>query len=133
MTAVESPQVPESHHDLLDAQFATFGTVGPDGLPQLSEVWFLSEDGQIKLSFNSSRQKTKNLLKNPAASLFILDLANPYRYLEVRGTAEVERDDDYAFAQRLGAKYGGADVREHDGPDDYRLVVTLIPKRIVAR
>lgn len=53
--------VPESHRDLLDAQFATLATVGDDGLPQLTEVWFLYEDGEVKTSLNTARVKTRNL------------------------------------------------------------------------
>jgi PPOX class probable F420-dependent enzyme len=123
---------PDTHKDLLDAQFATLATIGKDGGPQLTEIWFLFEDGKVKTSLNDSRLKTKNLLARPQCSLFILDLANPFRYLDVRGTAVVEPDDDYAFAQRLGAKYGGADVRDHDGPGESRVVVTIEPTNVFA-
>ena len=95
------PAIPPSHRDLLSGQFATLGTVGPDGRPQLSEVWFLADGDQVLISLNDSRQKTKNLRANPAASVFLLDLAVPYRYLEIRGDAEITPDDDYAFADRV--------------------------------
>ena len=62
------PAIPASHRDLLDGQFATLGTVGPDGRPQLSEVWFLADGDRVSISLNDSRQKTKNLQANPAAS-----------------------------------------------------------------
>ncbi len=35
---------PASHRDLLDGQLATLATVGPDGRPQLSTVWFLAAE-----------------------------------------------------------------------------------------
>ena len=89
------PAIPSSHQDLLNSQFATLGTVGPDGRPQLSEVWFLADGDTVAVSLNTTRQKTKNLLANPAVSLFLLDLAVPYRYLEIRGDAEITPDDDY--------------------------------------
>ncbi|HEX4254466.1 MAG TPA: PPOX class F420-dependent oxidoreductase [Streptosporangiaceae bacterium] len=123
------PEIPESHRDLLDAQVATLATIGPDGRPQLTEVWFLAQDGQIKISLNNSRQKTKNLHRNPAATVLILDLANPYRYLEIRGDAEVVPDDDYSFAAQVGAKYG-EDVRDRDQPGDTRVAVTIHPTRV---
>jgi PPOX class probable F420-dependent enzyme len=122
---------PDSHRDLLDAQFATLATLGKDGGPQLTEVWFLFDDGEVKISLNDSRLKTKNLAARPQCSLFILDLANPFRYLDLRGTARIEPDDDYAFADRVGAKYG-ADLREHDGPGDKRVVVTIEPTNVFA-
>jgi len=127
-----APSVPSTHTDLLDASVATIATVGPDGRPQVSAVWFLADEGAVKVSLNVARQKTKNLAANPAVTVFILDLANPARYLEIRGDATVDADDDYAFAERLGAKYGGADLRAMDGPDGRRVVITVEPVRINA-
>lgn len=126
-----STDFPDSHRDLLDARFATLATLGKDGGPQLTEVWFLFEDGEVKVSLNDSRLKTKNLVARPRCSLFILDLANPFRYLDVRGTARIEPDEDYAFADRVGAKYG-ADLRDHDGPGHKRVVATIEPTNVFA-
>jgi PPOX class probable F420-dependent enzyme len=125
------PDFPQSHNDLLESDFATLATLGRDGAPQLSEVWFIFEDGALKLSLNTSRQKTKNLNARPQCSLFLLDLQNPYRYIDVRGRARVEPDDDYVFADRVGAKYG-SDLRQHDQPGDKRVLVTIEPERIYA-
>jgi PPOX class probable F420-dependent enzyme len=123
--------IPESHRYLLDGQFATLATIGPDGRPQLSEVWFLADGTTVSVSLNASRQKTKNLSRNPACSLFLLDLANPYRYRELRGDAEISPDPDYALAAKVGAKYR-SDLREHDRPGDTRVVVTIRPVRVNA-
>jgi PPOX class probable F420-dependent enzyme len=123
--------IPASHRDLLEARVATFATAGADGYPQLSEVWFLAEDDTIRLSLNSSRQKTKNIVRHPACTLFILDLANTARYLELRADALVEPDDDYRFAEMVGAKYG-SDLRAHDQPGESRLAVTLHPHKVNA-
>jgi PPOX class probable F420-dependent enzyme len=131
MTAAAT--VPGSHRDLLDTPFATLATVGPDGRPQVSEVWFLADDDAVRVSLNDTRQKTKNLVANPVISLFLLDLANPLRYLELRGDAEVAPDDDYSFADRVAAKCGeGVNLREMDGPGQTRVVVTVKPVHIVA-
>lgn len=122
---------PDSHRDLLDAQVASLATIGGDGYPQVTEVWFLHEEGELRISLNDSRLKTRNLAKRPRCSLLILDLSNPYRYLEVRGNARIEPDDDYAFADRVGAKYG-ADLRVHDAPGQSRVVVTIEPVNVYA-
>jgi PPOX class probable F420-dependent enzyme len=120
---------PESHSDLLDAQVATLATVGGDGFPQQTELWFLYDEGELKLSLNTARLKTRNLMKRPECSLMLLDLNNPYRYLVVRGNARVDSDDDYAFASKLGAKYS-ADVSAHDQPGDKRVAITIEPTKI---
>jgi PPOX class probable F420-dependent enzyme len=123
---------PDSHRDLLDGQVATLATIGGNGFPQLTEVWFLHDDGELKISLNDSRLKTRNLQKRPQCSLLLLDLTNPYRYLEVRGNAKIEPDDDYSFARKFGAKYGGADLSEHDKPGEKRVVVTIEPANVYA-
>ncbi len=124
-------EFPESHRDLLDGRFATLATTGRDGGPQLTEVWFLHEDGELRISLNSSRLKTKNLKARPQCSLFLLDLQNPFRYVDVRGSARIEPDDDYALADRVGAKYA-SDLRQHDGPGDRRVAVTIEPRSVYA-
>lgn len=125
------PTIPESHRDLLDAQVATLATVGPDGRPQLSEVWFLWDGDSLALSLNETRQKTKNLLRRPVCTLFILDLAGPYRYLEVRGDAEISLDEDYALAEKVGAKYS-ANLSTRDKPGERRYAVRIRPSRVNA-
>jgi len=55
----------------------------------------------------------------------------PYRYLEIRGDAEISPDDDYAFADRVGAKYN-SNLRDHDQPGQSRVVVTIQPVRVNA-
>ncbi len=122
---------PESHQDLLKADVAVLATKGPDGYPQVSALWFLlDEDGVLKTSLNSARQKLKNLQAHPECTLFILDPKNPYRTLEIRARAEIKPDADYAFADKLGAKYDGADLRTRDRPGETRYVVTLQPIKV---
>ena len=118
--------IPESHRDLLDAEFATLGTVDTHGHPQLTELWFLAEQDEVRVSLSTARQKTRNLQRNPAFSLLILDVTNPHRYVELRGTARIEPDPD-----KVGAKYG-LDLRQMDQPGDSRVVVTLPAEHVHA-
>ena len=134
MTSKEPPTtsvIPASHQDLLEARVATLATVGADGWPQVSEVWFLAESDAIRLSLNTSRQKVRNLARHPACTLFILDVANTFRYLELRCEAALEPDADYRFADLVGAKYD-ADLRVHDAPGQPRLKVTLAVRKVNA-
>lgn len=117
--------IPASHRDLLQSDVAVLATIGPDGFPQVTALWFLvDEEGTVKLSLNTSRQKVKNLQRHPECALFLLDRANPYRSLEIRARAELQPDPEYAFADQLGRKYN-ADLRKNDRPGQGRMVVTL--------
>jgi len=119
--------VPASHRDLLQTDVAVLATIGSDGYPQVTALWFLADDaGVVRLSLNTSRQKVKNLQRHSECTLFLLDPANPYRTLEIRARAEIQPDPDYVFADQLGAKYR-ADLRHNDKPGESRVVVTLHP------
>jgi PPOX class probable F420-dependent enzyme len=123
-------EIPESHRDLLDAQVATLATVEADGTPQLTEVWFVNDEGTVRLSLSSGRHKTDNLQERPQCSLLILDLQNPYRYLELRGRARIEEDDG-SLIERVEQKYG-TNPREFDAPGERRLAVTIEPATVHA-
>jgi PPOX class probable F420-dependent enzyme len=105
------------------------GTIGASGRPQLSATWFLAEGDTVKISLNTTRQKVKNLQANPKVSLIILG-DPPSKYVELRGEAEITPDDDYEFADKVGAKYG-ADLRNMDKPGESRVVVTIKPVRVI--
>jgi PPOX class probable F420-dependent enzyme len=122
--------VPASHQDLLNGPVAVLATVGADGYPQVTGLWFLlDDDGQVRLSLNSARQKVKNLRAHPECTLFLFDPTTPYRTLEIRARAELAPDPDYTFADKLGRKYG-ADLRANDRPGESRVVVTLHPVHV---
>ena len=128
----DQPAVPDAFRPLLAAAVATLATNGAAGFPQLTAVAFLHDeaDDLIKISLNDTRQKTKNLRRDPNTTLFILDPENPYRTLEIRARAELTPDADFAFCARAGAKYG-QDFRAHDQPGETRSIVTLHPVRII--
>ena len=124
-----STSIPATHLDIVqNAQVVMLSTSGPSGAPQTTALWFLlDDDGKIRLSINAARQKVKNLIRDPKVSLFFIDTTNPYRTVEIRGTASAEPDPDYVFAEKVGTKYGGTDMRKMDKPGESRLVVTIEP------
>lgn len=130
-TTAAAPSVPASHRALLDAPVGVLATLGPKGAPQVTALWFLYDqsDGAVRFSLNTARQKTRNLRRRPAASFLVVDPANPYKTIELRGRAEIEPDDDYTFADRVGKKYG-ANLRQMDKAGETRVKVTLRPTKI---
>jgi PPOX class probable F420-dependent enzyme len=133
MTALNE-SLPASHLDLLQAAgTAILSTVTPSGAVQSTAVWYLlDDDGELKVSLSTARKKFRNLQANSNATLFILDASNPFHFLEVRATATLTADPDYAFRNKVGAHYG-ADIASFDAPDAVRFVVTLHPQRVNAQ
>lgn len=122
--------IPASHIDLLEkCQTIKLATNGADGYPQVTAMWFLNDHGTIRASLNTSRQKAKNLLKNPKVTVFLDDPVSPYRTLEIRANAIIEPDPEYQFAGRVGTKYG-ANLRDLDKPGESRIIVTFEPVKI---
>jgi PPOX class probable F420-dependent enzyme len=127
------PTISPSFRDLLDQPHpVAFATIGADGLPQVTAIWAMLDGDVIRTSLFKGRQKYKNLLARPQATLFVIDPQNPYRTLEVRGTVEIADDPDLDFLKRLLSVYG-TDLENFAGPKDERVVVTLNALRIVER
>jgi PPOX class probable F420-dependent enzyme len=123
---------PDSHKDLLDQPVAALTTVDAKGYPQTTLIWFVYDEGEIRISLNATRLKTKNLLRNPKVSLLIGDPTSPMRYLDVRGDAKPSPDPGLAFAHGpLKEKYD-TDVSTRDKPGEERILVTLEPTNVYA-
>ena len=124
--------IPATHADLLSSTaLAHVATVGPDGEPQSSPVWF-DWDGTYPqyAQVSGYQQKVLNLQREPRVALSIVDPANSYRYLEVRGTVErIEPDADMAFISAMAKKYLGQDRYPFGKPGDEWAVVVIQPGR----
>lgn len=68
---------------------AVLATNGSDGIPQLTPVWYLYEDGLFYVSAQSDTVKVRNLRRNPAIALCIDGGRGDARYVTVRGRAEL--------------------------------------------
>jgi PPOX class probable F420-dependent enzyme len=125
------PTISPSHRDLLETPHTVaFATVGADGQPQVTAIWAMLDGDVVRTSLFKGRQKYRNLLAHPQVTLFVIDPENPYRTLEVRATAEITDDPDLEFLRRLLTLYG-TDLESFRGPTEERVVITLVPTRIV--
>ncbi len=78
--------IPESHIGLLTGPVVVgLATVQPDGQPQVTPIWADFEDGLIRVNTAEGRQKWKNLVERPQATILAIDPSNPYNWMEVRG------------------------------------------------
>jgi PPOX class probable F420-dependent enzyme len=115
---------------LLDGKnFATIATLNPDGSPQTSVVWIKRDGDDLLISTAAGRKKEKNLRRDPRVSVSVFDLAQPYDYLEVRGTARLTEEGGRELIDELSHKYVGTDYTG-DGPDAVRVVIRITPEKI---
>jgi PPOX class probable F420-dependent enzyme len=114
-------------------------TIRSNGRPQLSNIlYLLGDDGVMRISVTDDRAKTKNLRRDPRASLYVLG-DNFWAYVVMEAQAElmpVAADPHDATVEALVDYYREA-MGEHPDWDDYRaamvndkrLIVMLRPER----
>jgi len=81
--------IPANFADLLNDQtkaFASVATVLKDGSPQVTPVWFDTTGDRIRINTASGRVKSRTLTEGRKVALAIMDPANPYRYMQIRGS-----------------------------------------------
>lgn len=124
-------KIPQSHADLVSwdtRSFAHVASIGPNGEPQSSPVWFEWDGTHVKFSLTKGRQKYRNLHRDKRISLSILDPEDPYRYIEIRGELDgIEPDPDIGFISRMANKYKGLDVYPWHQPGDERMIMKIRP------
>lgn len=119
--------IPDDYVDLVTGRhFAHVATLGPDGEPQSTPVWIDGDASQIRFSQTTGRQKYQNMQDEPRVAMSMIDMENPYRYLEVRGhVADISNDEDNAFIDSMANKYLGEEKYPFHQPGDHRVVVTV--------
>ena len=124
---------PEAVLAILDApEFATLATIQPDGQPQLSVVWCARDGDDLLISTVQGRRKYLNLVADPRATVLVYPKANPYTYVEVRGTVTLTTAGGRELIDRLNAEYTGGDrYTGDDGSDNIRVVVRLNPTKVI--
>lgn len=122
--------IPKEYLDLLDSTaLAHVATLGPAGEPQSTPVWFGWDGTYIRFSQTKSRQKYRNLLREPRVAVSIVDPNNPYRYIEIRGTVvQIDEDPDLDFINSMAQKYLGQERYPWHRPQDERVVVVVKPE-----
>ena len=114
-------------------------TIRANGRPQLSNIMFVTRvDGSILISVTDDRVKTRNLRRDPRASLYVLG-DNFWQYVVLEAVAElspVAADPHDATVDLLVEYYTGGGGEHPDWEDyraamvkDRRLVLTLRPER----
>ncbi len=111
---------------LAEVNVASVATVGPDGAPQVTVMWFLWADGQILVNSRAGRVKTRNLARDPRVALAVVDHRDPYRSLHLQG--QVARTATGASARedidRLSRRYTGRPFHADEPRVSYWIALT---------
>jgi PPOX class probable F420-dependent enzyme len=119
------------------ARTGKFATVGADGAPHITPVWYVFDGEAFAFTTNGETAKARNLRRDPHAALCVDDDAPPFAYVEARGEVTLSDDLDELIdvATRAGARYAGADQAEEFGRRNGvpgEVVVRLRPVKVIA-
>ncbi len=124
---------PDEQSDLLEgSHLAIITTIGPDGYPQSTPVWYMPDgpDNQsVGIIADPDSIKVRNIRRNPRISITIASEGRPYRYIVFKGDAELHTSsfDDYPgrMAERYLGKEGGAAYIEDISPHPPFVVINI--------
>ena len=125
--------IPEAYLDLLSdkkAAFASLATLMPDGTPQVTPVWIGYANGIVQVNTALGRVKARNMTEGAAVAVSIMDPANPYRYLQIRGRiGRVTQEGADANIEALSHKYLGKPYPFRQ-PGEERVICEITPAAV---
>ena len=128
--------IPETHLDLLKDEkkaFLFLATIMPSGSPQVTPVWFNTDNECILINSASGRIKDHNMRARPQIALCIPDPTNPYRYLQIQGKIiEITTVDADDHINTLTMKYRGLPIYPYRQPGEQRVKYKILINRVDA-
>jgi PPOX class probable F420-dependent enzyme len=123
-------EIPDGVRELLEQPlFVHLATIRPDGAPQVNPMWFVWDGEFIWFTHTTYRQKYKNITHEPRVAISILDPADGYSYVEIRGVVDrIDPDPEAKLFQRLSERYDGTAVTPKDAPQ--RVAVAVRPTKV---
>ncbi|MFB6311704.1 MAG: PPOX class F420-dependent oxidoreductase [Salinirussus sp.] len=113
--------------------FAAFATKSPDGSINLTPVWVDHDGEHLLVNTLRGRRKERNVKRDPAVALMLLDPDDPYRYVTVQGEV-VELTEEHAadHYRDLAMRYTGEEdryERRYGDEERSRVILKIEPQR----
>jgi PPOX class probable F420-dependent enzyme len=126
--------IPDEYLDLLKDETKAFGalaTLMKDGSPQLTPVWFNTDENHILINSAIGRVKDRNMRRDPRVAFVITDPKNPYRYIQIRGLiVEIITKGARDHIDILAKKYTGVDHYTSFTPNEVRVIYKILPENL---
>lgn len=112
------------------ANLATVATIMPDGQPQALLTWIDSDGEHLLVNTEPTRQRAKNVERDPRITVLVHSATDPYDWAEVRGRVVeiVEGQEARDHIDKLARKYTGSDYANPIGPGG-RIILKIAPER----
>jgi PPOX class probable F420-dependent enzyme len=125
--------LPDNVRRLLDDKtFVVVSTINPDGSPQSTVLWVKRDGDDVIFSTVRGRKKTRNLERDPRASVCAFDPAQPYSYFTIDGEVTMVEEGGPELINELSLKYNGVPYT-FDPPEAVRVVCRLTPRKVISQ
>jgi PPOX class probable F420-dependent enzyme len=119
-------EIPTDAWDILtDRPTGYVATLRPDGHISVNPVGLIYDGEHVRFSTTKARKKYRNMVADDRVSMVVPYRNDSSRYIEIRGHAQMEDDNDRSFINQLAALYLGIDRYPLDVPSAERVTVTI--------
>ena len=127
--------IPETLHDLFQKPFiCALSTVNASGQPHTVPVWVDFDGTHVRVNAPAATKKAKDMAQNSKVAVMIIDPAQPYHWIEVRGHIAEIRDESNGAREHingLSLKYTGNPVYPGFGNSNIdRLMYLIEPDKV---
>ena len=111
--------------------FAFVATINKDGSPQLTPTWIDTDGENVLINTALSRQKHKNVTRDPRLTIGVFDISNPYDYVSITGkvTKQLTGKEADAHIDKLSLKYRGEPKYRRWDPNEKRVILVVRPTK----
>lgn len=134
MKRIQKAEIPEAARQLLEENSLGIMTTirHSDGRMSSNPVGYVWTGEALGVSTLKSRMKYRNLLSNPMITLCVIANDDLTRYVEIRGHATLEDDEDRSFLRRQFIRQSGGDEPpdDMDPPGAERVTIWIHPEQV---
>jgi PPOX class probable F420-dependent enzyme len=128
MATLNDPEVREL---LTKPNYAVVSTGNPDGSIHSTVIWVgTPADGTVSINSAVGRIWPSNLERDPRVSIVVQENGNPYKFVEIRGTATGSTDGADEDINSLAKKYLGQDEYPYRQPGEQRIKFVVTPDHV---
>jgi PPOX class probable F420-dependent enzyme len=110
--------------------YGHLATLMPDGSPQVSPVWVDVDGDDILVNTALGRRKAENVRRDPRVAISIIDNADPFTMVAVRGKAELDETGAEEHIDALARKYLGIERYPNRAPGERRVLIRIHPEHV---
>lgn len=128
------PTVPDTYGDLFEKpSIGTLATLSPAGYPHVTPVWIDYDGDHLLVNTARGRRKERNVVRNPAVGVSVIDPDDFYRYFSAYGdVTNIREEGAVEHIHDLSMRYTGEPYGNLDTEDGARVIIEIAPEHVMA-